>query len=107
LVVDSRTALLVFRCLQHVTFVPMHDGTLTMNAFYATQQIFRKGYGNYLGLCRLGAFMAGEMGLKLSRVCISVGVAKMDIPKTDPLVERFAEHIKEELSMANDSKKAA
>ena len=103
----SRTAQLEFPCLQHVSFVPMHDGTLTMNAFYATQQIFRKGYGNYLGLCRLGAFMAGQMGLKLSRVCINVGVAKIDIPKTDPLVEQFAEYIKEALSIANDNKKAA
>ncbi|MGM4965754.1 thymidylate synthase [Tardiphaga sp. 1201_B9_N1_1] len=103
----SRTAQLEFPCLQHVSFVPMHDGTLTMNAFYATQQIFRKGYGNYLGLCRLGAFMAGEMDLKLSRVCINVGVAKMDVPKTDPLVQQFAEYIKHALSVADESKKAA
>jgi thymidylate synthase len=103
----SRTAQLEFPCLQHVSFVPMHDGTLAMNAFYATQQIFRKGYGNYLGLCRLGAFMAAEMGLKLSRVCINVGVAKMDVRKTDPQVEQFAEFVKEALSAAYDGKKAA
>jgi hypothetical protein len=92
---------------QRVSFVPMHDGTLVMNAFYATQQIFRKGYGNYLGLCRLGAFMATEMGLKLSRVCISVGVAKIDIRKTDPQVEQFAEFVRQALSAADESKKAA
>jgi len=39
---QTTTALLEFPCLQHVSFVPMHDETLTMNAFYATQQIFPK-----------------------------------------------------------------
>jgi hypothetical protein len=79
-----------------------------MNAFYATQQIFRKGYGNYLGLCRLAAFMAEEMGLKLSRVSIHVGVAKMeDVSKTDPLIIEFAKHLNEVLSTADSEKKAA
>ncbi|MCK1333440.1 thymidylate synthase [Bradyrhizobium sp. CW9] len=103
----SRTAQLEFPCLQHVSFVPMQDGTLAMNAFYATQQIFRKGYGNYLGLCRLGAFMAAEMGLKLGRVFINVGVAKMDVRKTDPEIEQFAEFVKQALSAADEGKKAA
>jgi thymidylate synthase len=103
----TRTAQLEFPCLQHMSFVPMHDGTLTMNAFYATQQIFRKGYGNYLGLCRLGAFMAEEMGLNLSRVCINVGVAKMDVTKTDPLVVEFSDHLKEIISNVDKEKKAA
>jgi thymidylate synthase len=105
---QSRTAQLEFPCLQQVSFVPMKDGTLTMNAFYATQQIFRKGYGNYLGLCRLGRFVAHEMGLKLSRVSIFVGVAKMDeIQKTEPLVADFAELLKEILFEADKKKKAA
>jgi hypothetical protein len=37
-VTDAR---LVFPCLQHLSFVPA-DGSLTMNAFYATQQLFDK-----------------------------------------------------------------
>lgn len=105
---QTSTAQLEFPCLQHVSFVPVHDGSLTMNAFYATQQIFRKGYGNYLGLCRLGGFMADEMGLKLSRVSIHVGVAKMeDVGKTDPLVMEFADHLKEVISSADKEKEAA
>jgi thymidylate synthase len=103
----SKTGQLEFPCLQHVSFVPMHDGSLTMNAFYATQQIFRKGYGNYLGLCRLGAFMAKEMGLKLSRVCINVGVAKMDVGKTNPLIVKFADYLKEVISSRDEEKNAA
>lgn len=68
-------AQLQFPCLQHVSFVPTDKG-LVVNAFYATQQILIKGYGNYLGLAHLGAFVAKEMNMKLSRLNVTVGVAK-------------------------------
>ena len=55
------SAQLGFPCLDHVSFVPTRAG-LVVNATYATQQVFDKAYGNYLGLTRLGAFMAKEMG---------------------------------------------
>lgn len=72
-----------FPCLQHVTFEPTDDG-LVANAFYATQLILKKGYGNYLGLTRLAAFMAHEMGMPLARLNVMVGIEKLDeIPKTD------------------------
>lgn len=72
-----RSAQLPFPCLQHVSFVPQ-EKMLTLNAFYATQQIFNKAYGNYLGLCRLGNFMAHETGLTFSRMNCFIGVAKLD-----------------------------
>jgi hypothetical protein len=78
----SSAGQLEFPCLQQVSFC-IEDGSLQMNAFYATQQIARKGYGNYLGLSRLGAFMAEEMKLKLSQLNVFVGVAKMDVAKGD------------------------
>jgi hypothetical protein len=72
-----------FPCLQHVSFVPTADG-LVVNAFYATQYIFDKAYGNYLGLAQLGAFMAHEMRLPLARLNVTVGVAKFEgINKSD------------------------
>lgn len=75
-----------FPCLQHVTFEPTDDG-LVANAFYATQLILKKGYGNYLGLARLAAFMAHEMGMPLARLNVMVGIEKLDeIPKTDALM---------------------
>lgn len=84
-------AQLQFPCLQHVSFVPTHEG-LVVNAFYATQQLFVKGFGNYLGIERLGAFMAHQMGLPLARMNVFVGVAKVErISKTDaalhPLID--------------------
>jgi hypothetical protein len=79
----TASAQLGFPCLQQVSFVPTGAG-LIVNAFYATQQLFDKAYGNYLGLAQLGAFMAHEMNMPLARLNINVGVAKLErISKTD------------------------
>jgi hypothetical protein len=66
-----------FPCLQHVTFAPVGDG-LSVNAFYATQYVFERAYGNYLGLCRLGQFVAHELGLTLARVTCFTGIMLRD-----------------------------
>lgn len=85
------TAQLGFPCLQHVSFEPTKAG-LVVNAFYATQQIFDKAYGNYLGLVQLGKFMASEMGMPLARLNVMVGVAKFErITKSDPGLESVIE----------------
>lgn len=83
----NATAQLGFPCLQQISFVPSSDG-LVVNAFYATQQLFDKAYGNYLGLAQLGAFMAHEMSMKLGRLNVMIGVAKLErISKTDPALK--------------------
>ncbi|OBX17953.1 hypothetical protein A9995_14250 [Erythrobacter sp. QSSC1-22B] len=79
----SSAGQLEFPCLQQVSFV-FENGALHLNAFYATQQVARKGYGNYLGLARLGAFVAGQMDLKFEQLNVFVGLAKMDVAKSDP-----------------------
>jgi hypothetical protein len=77
------SAQLGFPCLQQVSFEPTTAGLVT-NAFYATQQIFDKAYGNYLGLVQLGAFIAHEMGMPLARLNVMVGIAKLErITKSD------------------------
>ena len=77
------SAQLNFPCLQQVSFEPTRAG-LVINAFYATQQIFDKAYGNYLGLTQLGAFVGHEMSMPLLRLNVMVGVAKLDrIKKSD------------------------
>lgn len=65
-----------FPCLHQVAVVPHRDGTIGLTAFYATQTVLEKAYGNYLGLMRLGEFIAHEMGMRLSQVtCIaSIGL---------------------------------
>ncbi len=75
----TKAAQLGFPCLQHLTFVPsFSEGTLMLNVFYATQQLFAKGYGNFLGLARLGLFVADQVGLTLTRVSCFVAVEKME-----------------------------
>lgn len=67
-----------FPCLQQVALTPTADNTLAITGFYATQTIFEKAYGNYLGLIRLGEFMAHEMGMKLSQMTCISAVAKLN-----------------------------
>ena len=95
------SAQLGFPCLQQVSFEPTTAG-LVVNAFYATQQIFDKAYGNYLGLAQLGAFMAHEMKMPLARLNVMVGVAKLErITKSDPDFAALAAAAKILVSGAN------
>jgi len=77
----STAAMLGFPCLQHLTFAPTRDG-LNVNAFYATQYMVERAYGNYLGLCRLGQFVAYELSMPLSRVTCYTGIAEVATPKS-------------------------
>ena len=97
-------AYLSFPCLQHVSFVPNNkDKSLTINGFYATQQLFDKAYGNYLGLCRLGHFMAHEMGLTLDRMNCFVGVEKLErIGKTSPILTPLIQVVRNVLQPTTD-----
>jgi len=75
----TRANQLGFPCLQHVSFVPDFAAkTLKLNAFYASQQGLDRAYGNFLGLCRLGIFVAHETGLSFDRMTCFAGIEKMD-----------------------------
>jgi len=81
-----------FPCLQQIAFAHNQSlGSLTVVAFYATQYLFERAYGNYLGLMRLGEFMAHEMGLKLERVICVAAIAQLDAPANQvrSLLRRF------------------
>lgn len=67
-----------FPCLHQVAFLPQRDTGLHVLAYYPLQYLVSKAYGNYIGLCRLGAFMAHEMGLELRRFTCIAGVAEID-----------------------------
>lgn len=77
----SAAALLGFPCLQHLTFAPT-DAGLSVNAFYATQYLVEKAYGNYIGICRLGRFVAHEMQLPLAQVMCVTGIAECEVSKS-------------------------
>jgi hypothetical protein len=77
----SASRLRGFPCLQQVSFIP-HDTELEMVAFYPMQYHFEKSYGNYLGLCHLGRFMAKQMGLTFtSLACVAAVLKRGDPPK--------------------------
>jgi len=71
---------LKFPCLHQVSFVPCGD-ELVVTGYYGLQYLIKRAYGNYLGLCRLGRFMAQEMHLRLSRVTCIAGVGVLDYSK--------------------------
>ncbi|MCK4819710.1 thymidylate synthase [bacterium] len=64
-----------FPCLQQVGFSRIGKSGLCVTGYYPKEHILDRGYGNYLGLCRLGQFMASEMGLELAQMTCFVGVA--------------------------------
>lgn len=67
-----------FPCLQHISFVRDNDHeTLSLNAFYALQSFFVKAYGNWLGLLRLGEFVASQTGLRFERLNCFAGIQQM------------------------------
>ena len=69
-------ALRGFPCLQQISLT-YEGGELALAAYYPTQYIFDRGYGNYLGLYRLGLFLAHEMALTLSRVSFFIGSPRL------------------------------
>lgn len=76
----SNSPRLGFPCLQQVVFYPNGSNGkegLSVVAFYATQTMAEKAYGNYLGLYRLGLFMAKEMGTELKEVVCVASALKL------------------------------
>ena len=74
-----------FPCLQQVGFSKVGDSGLCVTGYYPKEYVYDRGYGNYLGLCRLGQFMAHEMGLELYQMTCFVGVASAGKINKTPL----------------------
>ncbi|MDA8163051.1 MAG: hypothetical protein M0022_09155 [Desulfobacteraceae bacterium] len=77
----SNAPLQGFPCLQQISFHangPNGRDGLSVVAFYANQTLEEKAYGNYLGLHRLGVFMAKEMGLQLKEIICIASALKLN-----------------------------
>lgn len=81
----TNAPLLGFPCLHQVAFSPLAERGLAVTAFYATQYIFDRAYGNYLGLSWLGDFMARQMDLRLVRITCVASVAQIGTPTKNDL----------------------
>lgn len=62
-----------FPCLQQVSLAQDDDGRLSINGYYPAQYIFDRAYGNYLGLCHLGQFLAHETNRELVQLNCYIG----------------------------------
>jgi thymidylate synthase len=90
-----------FPCLHQVCFTPLGvNGChgLAVTGFYATQYVFEKAYGNYLGLCRLGEFVAHEIKLRFVRMtCIAASARLGKTDKSD--LEALADELRRTLNI--------
>lgn len=87
-----------FPCLQHVTFYKSSEGGLILNSFYAIQFLYRRAYGNWIGLINLGKFIANELDIKFERFNCYVGVEQLDPSfsksKAKKLLDKTTKYIK-------------
>lgn len=74
------TSPMAFPCLSLCSFQLDHD-RLHLSAHYRSQYLVRRGYGNYLGLARLQAYVAKATGLQPGQLTIVAGLAHADAPK--------------------------
>jgi hypothetical protein len=100
--IDARQS---FPCLQHLAFVPDFDRkTLSLNAFYAMQSLYVKAYGNWLGLMRLGSFVASQTGLRFERLNCFTGIQKMNgksRPRGGDMLDRLTDLARASIGEAN------
>ena len=88
--------MLGFPCLQQVSFSYDNDN-LAVNAYYPTQYIMDRAYGNYLGLCHLGQFMARNMGLNLVRLNCFIGLPEIGNKWSKQELKSFADLVRSRL----------
>lgn len=94
-----------FPCLQQVSFAPLDNGKLSVTGYYPYQYIFDRAYGNYLGLCWLGHFVAHELGMELGVMNCVAGIADLGgIGKTDKDIKGLNRLIKERIAQHGNAK---
>jgi hypothetical protein len=83
---------MAFPCLSHCSFQLDTEGHVHLLATYRSQYLVQRGYGNYLGLGRLLAHVAGQTGLQVGHLTVVAGLAHMEPPVVPvrALVARFA-----------------
>lgn len=60
-----------FPCLSHISLT-LEQGSLCLAALYRNQHFIDRAYGNYVGLARLGGFVANEVGVELGEIlCVA------------------------------------
>ncbi|AQA21450.1 thymidylate synthase family protein [Rhodococcus sp. MTM3W5.2] len=73
---DSK-ALMGFPCLSFCSF-QLDGDSLHLVAHYRSQYLIQRGYGNYLGLARLQAYLAQQTGTQPGQLTVVAGLATLD-----------------------------
>lgn len=93
---DTGSALAGFPCLQQVSFTYHEKGSLELTAYYPTQYLFDRAYGNYLGLCQLGHVVADALDAKFTRfTCFSARPEVGKKPPSRDFIEMLRQHVLE------------
>ncbi|TGL50811.1 thymidylate synthase [Leptospira wolffii] len=67
-----------FPCLQQIGISYEKEGFM-LNAFYPSQYMIERAYGNYLGLANLANFISSETGMKVEGVNVFIAKPSLDI----------------------------
>ncbi|WP_241825313.1 hypothetical protein [Micromonospora sp. CB01531] len=83
---------MAFPCLSHCSFQLDAEGHVHLLATYRSQYMVQRGYGNYLGLGRLLAHVAGQTDLQVGHLTVVAGLAHLEPPimPVRSLLARFA-----------------
>ena len=81
----SKEPYMLFPCLQQIGLHFPSKDTLGLSAYYPTQVLIERAYGNYLGLCQLGVFLAQELGVKFTEFACFVGSPRLGWPNKTSL----------------------
>jgi len=69
-----------FPCLSHCSFQLDRDGQVHLLAHYRSQFMVQRGYGNYVGLGRLLAYVAERSSLRTGHLTVVAGLAQIEPP---------------------------
>jgi len=74
------TSPMSFPCLAHLS-VHLHEGKLNMQAIYRNEYLVGRGYGNFLGLAELQAYIATAAELPVGELLLTIGHGTLDANK--------------------------
>lgn len=74
------TSTMSFPCLAHLS-VHLHERRLHMQAIYRNESLVARGYGNYLGLGELQAYIAAQAGIEVGELMMTLGHVELDSTK--------------------------
>ncbi|MDG4750275.1 hypothetical protein O7630_04940 [Micromonospora sp. WMMD718] len=71
---------MAFPCLSHCSFQFDTTERLHLLATYRSQYLLERGYGNYLGLGRLLAYVAQQTNLQVGQLTVVAGLVRLENP---------------------------